>query len=102
MTDSTGMTDAEIEQYVHSVRKWPRLPTDYDAATESIIRRYLRGEIVIDTDGNIRGRTPEPEEMGETAPEGRTRTPVADDQLWLKLDAKANYELAIDTIRRRR
>ena len=44
---------------------------------DELRRRYLRGEIVIDTDGNIRGKPPEPEPLGEVAPEGEARGPVA-------------------------
>ena len=39
------MTDAQISEYLASMRKWPRLPSDHDATTEDIIRRYLKGEI---------------------------------------------------------
>ena len=97
---SKGMSDAEIERYIFEIRKWPRRPSDYGPTTESIIRRYLRGEIELGPQGGGTGPATEPGAMGTPAPEGGSGSTMADDK-WKTVDANGNYELALEEMRRK-
>lgn len=64
---SKGMTDAEIDQYLASVRRWPTKPTDYGPETEAIIRRALRGEIKLCSCSDCQGTGTEPAAIQQQA-----------------------------------
>ncbi len=68
------MTRAEISDYLARMRRWKTLPTDFDAKTEAIIRRFLRGgELVIDQPRR-RGRAATRQEGTATWQSRKTRT----------------------------
>jgi hypothetical protein len=88
------MTDAQINQYLVEVRKWPKRPTDYDEETERIIRAILKGEIDVGAETARQVAEAESAKLHEPA---ASATGTAAD--WQKRDAIGNYELALEAIR---
>ena len=98
---SKGMSDAEIERYIFEIRKWPRRPSDYGPTTESIIRRYLRGEIEIGTPSGGGGPAAEPTAVGTPAPKGAAGSTVAGNEYDPVADSLGSYDTALEALRNR-